>query len=302
MKYLFTVIIVFVALSLSAQDDLMNMLEEEVKAEAQPEKVFASFKGIRLINANTIETTKKKTLEFRITHRFGNMKIGESEGNHTFWGMDNASNIRFSLDYGVTENLSIGVGRSKINEHVDGSLKFRFLEQKTAGLPLSIAYFVNAAVSPVQNVNGVFDDIANRFSYTHQIIIASKINRSISLEILPTLVHRNYVDGTIPHPSNSSTEENDLLALGFAGRFKITKRMAFVADYFLSFSKYRDAENGYYDALGLGIEIETGGHVFHINLTNSAGIIENDFISGTNENWGDGEYKLGFNISRVFSF
>lgn len=302
MKYLFTGIIIFVTLSLPAQDDLMNMLEEEVETEKKPEKIFASFKGIRLINANTIETTKKKTLEFRITHRFGNMKIGKSEGNHTFWGMDNASNIRFSLDYGVTEKLSIGIGRSKINEHIDGNLKFRFLEQQTEGTPLSIAYFVSAAVSPALNVDGIFDDMVNRFSYTHQVIVASKLTRSISLEILPTLVHRNYIDGTALHPSNSSTDNNDLFALGFAGRFKITKRMAFVVDYFLSFSEFRSSGNGYYDALGLGIEIETGGHVFHINLTNSAGIIENDFIPNTNDSWGEGEYKFGFNISRVFNF
>jgi hypothetical protein len=299
MKSFFTVIVFFISLSLSAQDDLMDMLEGEANIEKKSEKVFASFKGIRLINANTIETTKKKTLEFRITHRFGNMKIGEEEGTHTFWGMDNASNIRFSFDYGITDKLSIGIGRSKVAELIDGNLKFRFLEQKTSGIPLSIAYFTNAAITPVTNITNKFE---NRWSYAHQLIIASKLNRSISLELLPTLIHRNYVDGTILHPSNSSTDENDLFALGFAGRFKITKRMAFIIDYFLPFSQFRDGKNGYYNALGVGIEIETGGHVFHINLTNSSGIIENDFIINTTDSWSDGNYKLGFNISRVFSF
>ena len=122
------------------------------------------------------------------------------------------------------------------------------------------------------------------------------------MEILPTLVHRNFVDQTVLHPNNNSVDENDLYSLGFAGRFKITKRMAFVIDYFLTLSEFRDADNNFYDALGLGVEIETGGHVFHINLTNSAGIIPNDFIPYTVSSWSKDEYKLGFNISRVFSF
>ncbi len=297
MNKVILIVLSFLSFALSAQDDLMNMLEDEVSNETSKEKISATFKGIRLINANTIETTKKKTLEFRITHRFGDVEV---EGEHTLIGLDNASNIRFSFDYGLTDKISIGIGRSKVAEHIDGNIKFRFLEQKSKGLPISVAYFGNAAISPVANVPE--DDLVNRWSFTHQLIIASKLNRSISLEILPTLVHRNYVDQTIIHPDNGSVDENDIIALGFAGRFKITKRMAFVLDYFLSFSEYRDSRNGFYDALGIGIEIETGGHVFHINVTNSVGIIENDFIPSTRSAWDKGQYKLGFNISRVFSF
>jgi len=146
------------------------------------------------------------------------------------------------------------------------------------------------------------NEFANRMSYVHQLIIASKITRGISLELLPTIVHRNYVDQTILNPDNGSVDENDLYALGFAGRFKVSKRMAFVVDYFLTFSEYRNDATGYYDALSVGIEIETGGHVFHINVSNSGGIIENDFIPSTESDWGNGGYRLGFNISRVFSF
>ena len=247
-----------------------------------------------------LKLLRKKTLEFRITHRFGNVELGESGGSHTLWGLDNASNIRFSFDYGLTDKLSIGIGRSKTAEHIDGNLKYRFLEQKSKGSPISIAYYANAAVSPTANVPQ--DDFVNRWSYTHQIIIASKLNSAISLEVLPTFVHRNFVNQTVLHPENGSVDQNDLFALGFAGRFKITKRTAFVIDYFLPFSEFRDSRNDFYDPLGVGVEIETGGHVFHINITNSAGIIENDFLPSTRSAWDEGEYKLGFNISRVFSF
>ena len=143
----------------------------------------------------------------------------------------------------------------------------RFLEQKEKGLPVSVAYYANEAISPVANIAD--DDFNNRWSYVHQLIIASKIDRSISLQVLPTFVHRNYVNQTVLHPKNGSKDQNDLFALGFAGRIKITKRLAFVADYFLTFSDFRDSDNNYYNALGVGVEIETGGHVFHINLTKS---------------------------------
>ena len=300
MKYFFTALFLFVSLSFFSQEDLMNLLEDEIKKDAPHEKVIATFKGVKLINAQTIQTTKKKTLEFNIAHRFGNMDISGPTGKHTLYGLENASNIRFAFDYGLTDKISIGVGRSKMNEHIDGHLKFRFLEQKIKGSPISVAYYTSAAISPIANIPN--DDFNNRWSYVHQLIIASKLSRSISLQVLPTLVHRNYVDQTLLHPKNGSSDQNDLFSLGFAGRVKITKRMAFVMDYFLIFSEFRDADNNFYDPLGIGVEIETGGHVFHINITNSAGIIENDFIPSTSDSWNDGEYKLGFNISRVFSF
>ncbi len=288
----------------NAQDDLMGMLEDESAADAKPEKVLATFKGTAVINAQTIQTVKKKTLEFNIAHRFGDMDISDKKGTnvagHTLYGLENANNIRFSLTYGITDKLSVGVGRSKMNEHVDGNLKFRFLEQKENGLPISAAYYASAAASFVAEVAD--DKFENRMSYAHQLIIASKLTRGISLEVLPTLVHRNYVDQTVLHPENNSVDENDIFAVGIAGRVKLTTRMAFVFDYFHTFSEFRDADNGFYDAIGVGIEIETGGHVFHINVTNSGGLIANDIIPSTTSDWGQGEYKLGFNISRVFSF
>lgn len=289
----------------NAQEDLMSMLEDEVASEKTPEKVMATFKGTRVINAQTIQSVKKKTLEFNIAHRFGDMDITDKKGNnlggHTLYGLENASNIRFSLTYGITDKLSVGIGRSKMNEHVDGNLKYRFLEQKEGGLPVSAAYYISAAVSG-QIRDSISEGFVNRTSYAHQLIIASKITRGISLEVLPTFVHRNFVDQTVLHPTNGSVDENDIFAIGFAGRIKATTRLAFVFDYFHSFSEFRTAENGFYDAIGVGVEIETGGHVFHINVTNSAGLIENDLIPYTTSDWGNGEYKLGFNISRVFSF
>ena len=218
----------------NAQDDLMALLEEETPQ--QEEKVTATFKSLRVINAQTIETIKAKSLMFRVTHRFGNI----SEGVHSLYGFDNASNIRLSFAYGITDNLLVGVARSKTNEHLDGSLKYKLLGQTQSGnIPLTITLFAAMGYKPVQ-WNQIYPGrssewidnnkkLAHRLSYTYQVILARKFSPSFSLASLPTYVHRNYVLFKL-NTDNNSEEENDIISIGVAGRIKITKRLAIVAD------------------------------------------------------------------------
>ena len=283
-----------------AQDDLLKLIGED---DSGREKVSATFKATRVINAQTNETVKKRDLDFNIAHRFGNVGIQSSGGSHTLWGFDNASNIRFSFAYGITDKLQIGIGRSKTREHIDGSVKYKLLEQTTGNqIPVSITLFSNAAFIPERNINDRYQRLDHRLSYVHEIIIARKFSNKFSLAVLPVFLHRNLVD-SIVNSSNNAAETNDIFSLGLAGRIKITNRTILVADYFYNFSDFRrnNPETPYYNPLSVGVEIETGGHVFHINLSNSSGIIENDFIPDTRESWRKGGYKFGFNISRVFN-
>ena len=279
-----------------AQDDLMKMLDDS--APQKNEKVFATFKDFKIINAHTTETVKKKTLSFCISHRFSNVNTGI----HGFYGFDSADNIRFSFDYGITDKLMVGIGRSKVHELLDGSIKYRLLDQTTNNhVPVSLAFYGCGALTPMKN-DGTLDKFAHRLSYSSQLIVARKFGSKLSLELLPTYVHRNYVGGLI-NDYNFAQETNDLFALGIGGRVKITKRSAIIFDCFYTFSQYRvkNAVDPYYLPLSIGYEIETGGHVFHINFTNSSGLVENEYIPYTNDNWLKGGFKLGFNISRVFN-
>lgn len=286
-----------------AQDDLMSMLEAADSTETGREKTIATFKTTRVINAQTTEVLKARTLIFNINHRFGNI----STGGHGLIGLDEASNIRFAFLYALTDRWMIGIGRSKVNEHLDGNTRFKILSQTSDNkMPISMVWYSNFAFTPrvgPKNPDGSdkWTKVAHRFSYTHQLIIARKFSSAFSFEILPTLVHRNYVLNLV-NDRNGAEESNDLIALGFATRMKVTKRVAIVADYFYTFSDFRRFNNDFpYNApLGIGIEIETGGHIFHVNFTNSSGIIENDFIPNSPDAWNDGEVKLGFNIGRVF--
>lgn len=279
------------ATSANAQEDLFEMLENP---EEKSRKVFATFKTTRIVNSHSIETVKGKSLDFRITHHFGDV-AGEAGGVHTLYGMDQAADIRIAFEYGITDRLSLGVGRSKTAEILDGYVKYRLSGQTEDNkMPVSTTLFVNTGFTPQKNLNGEYDNAAHRASYTYQILIARKFSPNFSLQLMPSLLHRNYVF--------QAADENDIFSLGVGGRLKLTKRFALLADYFYSFSEFRRENNDLYQApLGVGVEIETGGHVFHMFFTNNAGIIENVFIPNTTSSWTKGEFKFGFNISRTFA-
>lgn len=307
----FAFLFVGTAGSINAQDDLLNLVDS-TGAKKTHEKVFATFKTSKIINLQSIETVKAKTMDFRVTHRFGNIGTQSGGGAHTLYGFDNSTDIRISFDFGITDKLTLGVGRSKQGELIDGLVKYRFLSQTTDNhIPISAAFYGDMSYNPQES--GLFykgaakpysfkqNDI-HRFTYTAQLLLARKFGSRLSVELIPTYNHRNFVLASI-NPDNGAEETNDLFSVGGGFRLKLTKRVSLIADYIYTFSKYRqnNSANPFYDPLAIGIEIETGGHVFHINFTNASGIIENNFIPNTTDSWLKGGYKFGFNISRVFN-
>lgn len=313
MKRLTLLLLSVFSIQLSAQDDLLSLVNEG--KEKKNEKVFASFKTYKLCNAQTIETVKKNHLDFRISHRFGNVYNSALEPNalneaaHSYFGFDNASDIRWSFDYGVTENITIGVGRSRFRETYDGSIKWRVLTQReNFSIPLSIAIFADMGYTSMktdQLYSGIVKDFQtnelHRINYFTQLIIASKITNWLSLELLPSYLHRNYIRQSI-NANNKAEDTNGLFSLGFGGRIKITKRMCLIGDYFYNFSPYYQNNTSAFNPLALGFELETGGHVFSLFFTNSPALIENSFIPYTSDTWSKGQVKFGFCISRTFSF
>jgi hypothetical protein len=251
----------------------------------------ATFKSTRVINGHSIERMQAKQLDFRISHRFGEM----NSGAYGFWGMDQA-NIHLSLEYGITDWLMAGIGRGNYEKSYDGFMKFSILRQSSGkrNMPISLSWFSSVAVNTLKFPNdGKTHYNSSRFSYVNQALIARKFNESFSLQLMPTYVHRNYVA--------TETDYNDLVAMGIGGRYKLTKRISFNAEYYYVHKpKYPSVTT--YNPLSFGFDIETGGHVFQIMVTNSVAMIEKGFIGETTGNWAKGGAHLGFNISRVFSF
>lgn len=283
-------------------------LEKELDSSTTSEKVTATFKSPRLINGHSNETIYKHELEFTVDHRFGDI-AGKNGGTKNFFGLDNSTDIRIGLDYGISDRFSVSLARLKgateVTQLYETGAKFRLLSQTTDDkMPISLTLFGNAVISGVKaNDDPVsptaFRGFKDRLSYVSEFIITRKFTSRFSLAIIPTYVHRNFT---------AYKDQNDLFALGMAARMKITKRMGFVVDYFLPFrnqdqQNYLEKQSGvkFYNPLGVGLEYETGGHIFHLNFTNATAIQETQFIPQTTSSWLKGQFRWGFTISRRFS-
>ena len=267
-------------------DSLLNMVED-----SQPKEkplVTATFKSSRIINGHSVELTKPKHLEFRLSHRFSSVR----DGLDGFFGLDNAS-TRIALEYGINDFMMVGLGRSgAYSKSVDAFYKAKVLRQREGGMPITLTLFGSAVISTIKNniPNYRFD---SRLTYTVQAIIASKISEKLSLQLSPTLVHRNLVP-TAVYP-------NDLIAIGVGGRLKLSRRISLNAEYFYRVlsSDYRKVDP-YHNALSIGFDFDTGGHIFSLHFTNSRPQIEPGFIGETSYNWLKGDFSFGFNITRQF--
>ncbi len=261
-----------------------------------------TFKDTRVINTHTVETLAKRKLDVRIGHRFGDI-AGNNGGWQTFYGLENAADILFGLEYGIVDNLTVGLSRTKgagpLKKLINTSLKYRFARQKKDNsMPFTMtAYGVLSCSTMAKDTSNTevlnnFPEFSHRFMYTLQMLIARKFSNAFSLQIIPSYTHRNLV------PFN---DDNNLFSLGFAFRIQITKVFGIIGDATFPFSELRTKENGYYPPLGIGLEVDTGGHIFQINFTNARGIIETDYIPNTQSDWSQGQFRLGFTISRTFN-
>ncbi len=294
-----------------SQEDLLSLVDE--KKDEKPKKVYATFKTYKLGNAQTIETVKRNNLDFRISHRFGNVYNTDdvnplNEAAHSYFGFDNANDIRWSFDYGVTDNLTIGIGRSRFRETYDGSIKWKILSQREKfKIPVSMTLFLDmgyTSMKPELMYAGIVKDFEtndlHRFSYFSQLIIASKLSNWLSIEVLPSYLHRNFVQQRV-NESDLSEDKNGLFSLGIGGRIKMTKRMCLIADYFYNFDPFYVGNPSAFNPLAIGFEMETGGHVFSLFFTNAPALIENSFIPYTSDTWTKSQVKFGFCISRTFA-
>jgi hypothetical protein len=269
-----------------SQEDLLSLLGEE---EETTNYAFASFKTNRVINLHSLENTSAGVLDIKISHRFGMVNTGFYE----LFGLDAAS-IRIGGDYGITDNLMVGLGRSSFEKTYDGFLKYRLLRQSSGAktMPVTLSYFTSMAVIGTRWPNPARENyFSSRLFYTHQLIVGRKFNEAFSLQLSPTVVHRNMVE--------TEEEKHDVFSMGVGSRLKLTKRMSLNLEYIYVFPD--QLQEGYRNSLSIGLDIETGGHVFQLHFTNSTSMIEKGFITETTGDWTGGGIHFGFNVSRVFT-
>ena len=283
------IILIIFIISINSQffgQDLLDILDNETPKTENI--VTATFKGTRILNGHSIENRKDKELEFIISHRFGRVNLGFDE----LFGLDQ-SNIRFALEYGFNDNLTIGFGRSSFEKIYDSFLKYSLFKQKNGenSFPFAVSLFGSVAVKTLKDYDPSDKrTFAESLFYVGQVLIARKVSPSFSYQITPTYMHRNTV--------RINADPHDIFALGFGTRMKLSKRVSFNSEYYVSFNKSKsiDARN----SLALGIDIETGGHVFQLILSNAITMIEKSFITESTGDFFGGDIHFGFNISRTF--
>ncbi|GAB3875510.1 DUF5777 family beta-barrel protein [Hymenobacter segetis] len=272
-----------------AQTDLLQDLERQTADSTKREVVAATFKGTHIINSQSVETPGQGTLAFLIQHRFGTL----NSGAYNFFGLDQAV-LRLSFEYGLTNRLAVGIGRSNIEKTFDGFLKYRALRQTSGArpMPVSVTLFGSAAITTLKfGTLPTERTTASRLDYTYQVLIARKVSSGLSLQLMPTLIHRNYVP--------LAGMQNDVYSIGGGLRQKLTKRIALTADYFYVLPGY--AADNFRNALGAGFDIETGGHVFQLHVTNAQGMTEKFFVPQTSGDFFNGDIYFGFTVVRNFT-
>lgn len=275
-----------------AQDDLLDLLDAE--EEPRTDYTIATFKTVRIINGHSIEMPAPGVMQMIISHRFGRLNGGLYE----LYGLDQA-NIRIGLEQGITPWLTIGAGRSNIKKTYDGFVKWKLLRQSTGArkMPVTLAGQSTAAVNTLRTASlGLTIPEENfkrayRYSYVHQLLIARKFSERLSVQIMPTLVHRNLVP--------TAAESNVVLAGGIGGRIKLTRSLTLNAEYYYVLPDQLSDEFRNY--LGVGIDIETGGHVFQLVFSNTRSMTDNLFLTETDGDWLAGDIHFGFNVMRVFT-
>ncbi|HEY5692396.1 MAG TPA: DUF5777 family beta-barrel protein [Cyclobacteriaceae bacterium] len=286
MRKVLTVGFTFIILFGFAQDELMAELEKQ----ADPTVIYTlqTFKGTRIINGQSVETKGKGELEFIFSHRFGRI----NSGSYNFWGLDDAF-VRLGLEYGLTDRLGVGVGRTSLDKTFDGYLRYKVFRQSSGALnfPVTVTAIGAAYIktSPRAKDNPLIS-IGDRTAYSIGMLVARKINSSFSLQLTPVFVHRNAVI--------QSVENNDDLALGFGSRYKITRSVALSGEYYYRLNAKSNSPN--FDSVGIGVDIETGGHVFQLVFTNSTGMFDRALVTETTGDFFSGDIHFGFNITRNF--
>jgi hypothetical protein len=279
------------SLLFAQEQDLLSELDSE--QDSLKTKTTSIFKALKIVNLESTKLVAKKELFLVISHRFGSVKGGFKE----LFGLDQAA-TRIHFIYGINEWLNIGLSRSSYEKTWEFNTKYRLITQMNEGFPLTIVGFNSLAI------NGAINDdflpkleFYHRFSYTSQILISRKFNKNLSLELAPSLLHEN-LSPTFEFGNEASEQENTQYILGLGGRYKISKRVSLNIDYacHLNRNKYSTQDN----ALSVGVDIETGGHVFQLHFTNSQPSYEAGFLGGGNGDWETGDVFFGFNLSRTF--
>ncbi|MDH6251088.1 hypothetical protein M2347_000815 [Chryseobacterium sp. H1D6B] len=263
-----------------SQEDLLKDIDtiKTTSEISQP-----AFKGLQVVTAQSTKLTAKNEWYIVVAHRFGDL----STGFKNFFGLDDAS-TKLGVIYGLTDGLSLSLSRETNMKTFEFGAKYKLLKQSD-NFPVEIVgYNVMAVNTDLDKDNYPHLQFGDRLSYLTQALISRRFNDNFSLQLTPSYIHKNLYEPTI--------ENNNQFLTGLGGRYKISKRISINAEYFVNF----DNHSFYKNPLSLGMDIETGGHVFQLLFSNSQLNSDIGYLSNAAGDWGKGHIFFGFNLYRVF--
>jgi len=274
-------LLLLLPLGMLAQDDLLNEIDT---ASTGKSKVEAAFKALKIVNIESTKLAAKGDLYFIVAHRFGSIK----DGFEGFYGLDQAV-TQLKFVYGLSNWLTISGARSELAYDFSG--KFLLKSQEVNGFPFAIAGFTSLAINNTLK-ESLYPEMKfdNRLVYVTQLLVSRKFSEKLSLELAPTYFHENFVI--------DDSQDNSQYAIGMGGRYKFAKRWSVNVDYAAHLN--RSSTSPFRDPLSIGVDLETGGHVFQMHFSNSQGIHEAGFLGNTTGSWEKGDIFFGFNLLRVF--
>ncbi|WP_298534780.1 DUF5777 family beta-barrel protein [uncultured Algibacter sp.] len=282
MKNLLLVFICFPFFALS-QDDLLEEIDSD---STRQQYATAAFKGLKIVNFESTKLVAKSEFTFVVAHRFGSLK----NGIDTFFGLDDAV-TRLNFIYGINDGLNISISRSSFQKIYEATTKYRLINQGHNNFPLTVVGINSILVNTgLDEISYPLIEFKHRLGYTFQVLASRKVNSKLSLELAPTIFHDNFVV--------VDEQDNTQFAIGFGGRYKLSKRWSLNADYGLHLN--RASSSPFKNPLSIGVDLETGGHVFQMHFTNAQGMNTNTFLGQTSGDWSNGDIYFGFNLSRRF--
>ncbi len=277
------IVVWLLPLTLNAQDDLLSEIDD---GDQGSQYVTAVFKGLKVVNFESTKLVAEKELTFIVAHRFGSLK----NGIDTFFGLDDAV-TRLNFVYGIKDWINIGVSRSSFQKIYQGSLKYRVLRQERDGFPFTIVGYNAIIINTGLDSNNLpLIEFKHRVGYTVQVLVSHKVSTDFSVLLAPTFFHDNYVA--------INEQDNSQYALGIGARYKFAARWSVNVDYGYHFN--RADSSPFRNPLSIGVDLETGGHVFQMHFTNAQPMNTNAFLGQSTGDWSDGDVYFGFNLSRRF--
>ena len=288
-----TVMLLAFPLLMNGQDDLLS----EIDTTATDVTVESAFKSLKIVNLESTKLAAKGDFYFIVAHRFGFIDKGFDD----FFGLDNA-NTQLKFLYGVNDWLTVHIGRSGFQETYDLAAKYRLYAQKENGIPVTIVGFNSVAInSELKEEDYPNLKFENRLSYVAQVLISRKFSDKLSLEIAPSVFHENTLRDILDENNAvilPNPQDNTQFAVGLGGRYKLTSRWSVNVDYAAHLN--RASQSNYKNPLSIGVDLETGGHVFQMHFTNAQAMHETGYLGQTVGDWSKGEIAFGFNLVRVF--